>query len=724
MSELLYSSAVMTLSQTTEFMRNKSVDNTIIHLVVQNDQIEFTIEQAYEVIHSDLPIRIEEIEKSFRRSLESGTLELKSGDESNFRRAVFKIPEAIIHRLEIQCDQLKVFLEESINELFSGIVTPANKDTLKDLLLDVVTNLMSQYGYVFAGQLADVENAKEFVPAEELKRICSKSIENYGVKISVEELSECIGFLFDRRDPCLNNLAFSLCSRYYITRLIGLDLPIDFLTKNIFENSTIFMDTNFIMAIVFSRSQRHNEFREILKRADELGIRFAVSEITIAEINQRVYRYKDDITKGEELIPDELLSEVQEEIAETSTIKTSDAECELDSSPSAARLRELGAKIHSIEDSKSLFSYEEMEEMKEQLSEFDKKYRHKSLRKNDDALYHDAYLYFLIRSTRLEKESNSAWFLTRDSSVIEHGKALKESDNPPYSIRLLSLLQTLSQFVESQTLKGEFADLFGELISKDLLPQEKLFSYSDLKLLIGFDIKAKTIPPELVRKATHHIKVNVLKGGGLTEQNRAEVIHEFHKFLATPEQNFNEMMKRYDKKIQDREEDIVQKELEIKNMDEKLKALMQRIETLELSKAKDQLEYATKEYEANKHEYTHNLWAENLHQLGKVRDRYIVFFILVMFVFIAALFSENIASIFNQTIIVNKWIKYPTAFMVLLIPFIRSFFDHKTVLHSFKLCKKKNRNVEIQSFLDNACSEYDQTHKVPQLNDYLGRKIE
>jgi phosphoribulokinase len=52
---------------TTEFIRNKSVDITIISLIIQNRITVFTVDEAYEKIHKDLPIRKEEIEKSFHR---------------------------------------------------------------------------------------------------------------------------------------------------------------------------------------------------------------------------------------------------------------------------------------------------------------------------------------------------------------------------------------------------------------------------------------------------------------------------------------------------------------------------------------------------------------------------------------------------------------------------------------------------------------------------------
>lgn len=98
---------------------------------------------------------------------------------------------------------------------------------------------MAKYGYAYAGQLAGIADATEFVLSQELNEICKEKIDKYKLSISSKELANSIGYFFDRRDPCLNNLAFSICNRYYQYRLIGLDLPIDFLNQNLYQDLTL-----------------------------------------------------------------------------------------------------------------------------------------------------------------------------------------------------------------------------------------------------------------------------------------------------------------------------------------------------------------------------------------------------------------------------------------------------------------------------------------------------
>ncbi len=563
MENLVYSSAVLTLSQTTEFARCKAIDTIILHLIVSKDLKNFTIRELYESINSEFPIRIEEITKSLKRSEENCYIEISSGSKHNINDARFDISQILVNKIEEQKVMIDSFLSDSVDELFFDYVNEDNRTIIENLLLDTVSSLMSRYGYAYAGQLAGIGDATAFVPAKELQAICDDTIKKYDVSIPPTDLADSISALFDRRDPCLNNLAFSICNKYYQSRLLGLDLPIDFLSQNIYKGSVIYLDTNFIMTIAFSKSKRHNEFREILKNSDKLEIQFAATELTIAEIHARVQDYMEDLDLGEEIIPEELLHEVRENIIQTSHNKAKKESTDVKDSENAKRLSEMGVMFIEYQNGDDLFDKAELDEITKEIEEYDRKYRKLYPAKDERALFHDAYHYFLVNNNRKDGDETSAWFLTMDHSIIEHGAYRREEGAPPYSIRLLSILQTISPFIESQALKGEFADLFSELIAKDLLPQEQLFSYEDLKLLIGFDIKAKEIPPEFVRKATFHIKKNILKGGGLTEENKAEVIHEYTKFFSTPDKNFIELQRKYDRKLKDRDEDIKTKDAEI-----------------------------------------------------------------------------------------------------------------------------------------------------------------
>ena len=160
------------------------------------------------------------------------------------------------------------------------------------------------------------------------------------------------------------------------------------------------------------------------------------------------------------------------------------------------------------------------------------------------------------------KKTTAAWFLTRDNSIIAYGISKKKRGEAPYSIKIATLLHTLSPFVESQALKVEFGDLFVNLISRDLLPKEQLFGVEDLKMLVGFDIKAKSIPAEIIRKGIAHVKNEILKEGGLTEENKSQVLYEFTKYISVPDQSMVELQRRYEQKIQARDADLKRKESE------------------------------------------------------------------------------------------------------------------------------------------------------------------
>ena len=554
MNNILLSSAVLTLSQPTKSARDKSIDITVMHLITSKGLEEFSVEDIYAAIKEEIPLRIEVIAESLERSLDNGFI-IEKRKSHKFNDTLFCVSEHTKTNISKESNKISDFLEESLWELFEDIISDESIAELKNVLLEAVARLMGRYGYVYAGQLANGGESENFTPKEELLEICENVLKKCTLNLTAQRLAESIGLLFDRRDPCLNNLAFSLCHRYYTSRLLGLDLPSDFFSQNIYQNSRIFLDTNFLLSVAFSKANRHNEFAHILKNSDKLGIKFCASEITVAEIEQRVMPYKEWFDKSENKLPSEVIDEIQESLLERE-IDATYFDSEVANTPNFQRIEKLGVEIVPVGKGAKPFTAEEFALIKGEISDYDDKYRNQRRKKDDNAIVHDSYIYFLIQRYRTEGNMYSAWFLTNDNSIIQHSLSKKTSQVSPYSIRLITLLHTLSMFVESHGLQAEYEDLFADLISKDLLPSEQVLTLDDLKLFIGFDVRAKATPPEFLRKALHHVKTNVLMGGGITDENRSQVVQEFVTYLATPETNFREIHKKYERLINEKDQEI------------------------------------------------------------------------------------------------------------------------------------------------------------------------
>ena len=570
---LLYSSAVLCLSPITEVPRNKTIDTIVIQTVAsKGPNAESTTRGIYETLQQEIPLRYEEITKSVIRCLKSEFFDILRGDTKDINTVVFKLSSQISSELQSEGNKISEFLREATRELFQDLYSSVEPNRIESLLLECLSTLMAEYGYAYAGQIAGVADASNFVPRDALRDVCHSMVEKHSIpEITSERLMDAIGSLFDRRDPCLNNLAFCICQRYYCSRLIGLDLPMDFLSGQVYKGSVFYLDTNFVIHVVLAPSKWHTEFKEILKFSPNLGIKFAVCDLTIAEQFARVGEYRKLLEKGDELISPELLAEVVDLLAETiqelaGTIEEkilSETRVYSVDSAAAQRLREMGIDVIDVKGSDLLDDGEELETIKSELAEFDARNKSSRPLKDDNALYHDAQLYHIVKTIRAKtKKTTASWFLTNDNSLIAYGISRKKKDEAPYSIKIGTLLHTLSPFVESQALKVEFGDLFVNLISRDLLPREQLFGVEDLKMLVGFDIKAKSIPAEVIRKGIAHVKNEVLKGGGLTEENKSQVLYEFTKYISVPDRSLVELHRRYEEKIRARDEDLKRKEQE------------------------------------------------------------------------------------------------------------------------------------------------------------------
>lgn len=570
---LLYSSAVLCLSPTTEVARNKTIDTIVIQAAAsKGPNAESTARDIYETLQKEIPIRYEEITKSIVRCLKSEVFDILRGDIKNIDTVVFRLTSKVSSELQSESNKISDFLRVATRELFQDLCGSVQPDRIENLLLDCLSTLMAEYGYAYAGQVAGLAAASDFVARDALRNVCQSMVEKHSIpEITSERLMDAIGSLFDRRDPCLNNLAFSVCQRYYCSRLIGLDLPVDFLSSQVYKGSVFYLDTNTVLTVALSPSKWHTEFREIVKFSPKLNIKFTVCDLTIAERLALVGEYRKLLEQGDKLVPSELLEEVVELLAEAAKelAGTVNRKPLSDSRPysvdglTAQRLKAMGIHVIAVKDSDLLEDGEELETIKSKLAEFDAKYRKLSPRKDDNALYHDAQLYHIVKTIRTKtKRPTAAWFLTYDNSIVAHGISVKGKAEAPYSIKVATLLHTLSPFVESQALRVEFGDLFVNLISRDLLPKEQLFNVEDLKMLVGFDLKAKSMPPEVIRKGIAHVKNEVLKGGGLTEENKPQVLYEFTKYISSPDQSMVELQRRCEQRIRARDADLERKESE------------------------------------------------------------------------------------------------------------------------------------------------------------------
>jgi hypothetical protein len=582
LDNLIYSSAVLCLSPTTEIARNKTIDTIVIQTVASKGlDAESTAEDIYDILQKEIPIRYEEIKKSVVRCLKSDIFDILRGDAKNIETVIFKLSSQTSSELQSERNRISEFLSEASRELFKDLYGSVEAERIESLLLECLSTLMAEYGYAYAGQIAGVMDASNFVPRDVLRDICRAMIEKHNIpEINSDHLMDAIGSLFDRRDPCLNNLAFCICQRYYCSRVIGLDLPVDFLSSHVYKGSVFYLDTNFMSRIALSPSKWDTEFREILQLSPKLGIKFAVCDLTIAERFARVGEYRKLVDQGGELVPPELLAEVLELLAQTrqelaGTIKektSSDSmEYSIDSA-TAQRLQDMGIDVINVKDSDWLHDEEELKTIKSELVKFDELYRRYRPPKDDNALYHDAQLYHIVNTIRAKTmRTTASWFLTMDNSIIAHGINKRKKDEAPYAIKITTLLHTLSPFVESQALRVEFSDLFGNLISRDILPREQLFGIEDLKMLVGFDIKAKSIPPEIIRKGIAHVKNEVIKEGGLTKENKPQVLYEFTKFISVPDRSMVELQRRHEQKIQARDADLKKKESEVTLLQRKVR---------------------------------------------------------------------------------------------------------------------------------------------------------
>lgn len=135
------------------------------------------------------------------------------------------------------------------------------------------------------------------------------------------------------------------------------------------------------------------------------------------------------------------------------------------------------------------------------------------------------------------------------------------------------MIERGNEIVGGQTLREDFEDMFMNIIHRDILPEDELFDINDLKMLVGVDVKALSVPPQDLRKAMSFVKREVLKGGGLTEENRAEAVQELYKYLMNPGRAIVETIGRYERKLSAMDEQLKTRDVKLERLEKEVEEM-------------------------------------------------------------------------------------------------------------------------------------------------------
>ena len=140
---LVYSSAVLCLSPTTEFARNKTVDTIIMQVIVsQGLDASFTVKEVYHALQQEFPLRYEEVRISILRGLKNKYFEVVTGDDKYIDSTKLRLSSNLTSLINEEGEKIRGFLKDATQELFGDIYTEVDPEMVENCLLDCLSRLM------------------------------------------------------------------------------------------------------------------------------------------------------------------------------------------------------------------------------------------------------------------------------------------------------------------------------------------------------------------------------------------------------------------------------------------------------------------------------------------------------------------------------------------------------------------------------------------------------
>ncbi|MFA5032462.1 MAG: hypothetical protein WC614_05520 [bacterium] len=429
-----------------------------------------------------------------------------------------------------------------IRERYS-LITSSQINTVSTLFKEFIVFVFSQIGQQSAKMMLGNFSNKDILYSSQINDKLNQRLSFF--KLTNPELISVIKTefynFFQGSDPVYSSLKFYMTQNFYILKLLGIDPKSRVLSKNAFNNSYIYLDSNVIITGLLSEAEMSRSFQEFYKISQDIGISLYVSEVTKKEIKD-VIKYQRGISDTYDNIPTTMEDQIHNAFYEVyKKSKEKDPTFTIDKlfEPFEDLENTLKDKFKiCIEDDilyDTILKDKDIERIKNILQKKSKEIRKKE--KKDGTLLHDAFLFLLIKNKREEK--SETWFLTLDTSLPPANKMIFENEANPSCFTLDSWLQCISPFVPENSIEN-FSSVFSGVLGSEFFSFEQIYDIEDFKFWTDIEVDIKKWPESIIREYTQLIKNEIRKGRPYNEELKKELTYKLSKKLNGIEERFSQ----------------------------------------------------------------------------------------------------------------------------------------------------------------------------------------
>jgi predicted nucleic acid-binding protein len=387
-------------------------------------------------------------------------------------------------------------------------------------------------------------------------------------------------FLIDQ-DPDFVSIKWNMSQNYFIAKSIGLNASDILLSKELFSDSTLYLDTNVIINAVEPIARHYRSLLAFFEACKKLNISIMACRISLQELDRVVTSRKDAIRKIADKIPSELQGKIADVFYRMYLDKVSknedvDLETIFQNFEDAKQILRDQFAIADVDDL-WFDSHAELPATLNLANTIRMKSKSRRSAKSRKSSLHDALMLDWIRHER-ESASAKTWLVTLDTSLPEEAIVVRNNHAKSCVLTLDAMLQWISPIAISESTVDSVATVFSEAIRNQLLPQENLFSIADFLIFSGIEMDVKQLPIQDVEECLRYFRSNAPDLNPEDPIDREKIAHEMARFFVDPARKYQKEMGRLQEEIVDQKRSTEDK---LAEMEAKLRAKDGRISQLE-----------------------------------------------------------------------------------------------------------------------------------------------
>lgn len=403
--------------------------------------------------------------------------------------------------------------------------------------------------------------------------------------------------------PAYDTIKWNMTQNQYLLKALGLAEESLLLSREVFNNAVLYLDTNVVIHTLEPRARYHRNMLALSRACRHLNIELRVCQISLDELKGVVAYNRDLIEKVKDQIPEDLESRVGSLFYQAYR----EAKAQDPNTTGATVFANFDSPVSTLDQTNEVALIDD--------NWFDTKRRdatvvalarqiqtewqktHAQGIKRDAAAVHDALLLLWIEEERTGEEK-PVWLVTLDTSLPAFVPDPESGDRRPLAITLDALLQWIWPVAAQTGLDEDMSEVFAEVLKYQLLPRENFLDLRDFEVLADFQLSCKDLPAEDVEECIRFIKAEGANLDLTTPAGREKLAYELARFFATPDRKYKLALQELERALGERDEamkELVDKhETEAAKLREKMGGRVARLERL-LESREDELKQSATE---------------------------------------------------------------------------------------------------------------------------------